>query len=195
MLMLNWISSACIVQAGQAGPLYVLISLNHPSWWKRLWIVCDSGERRGAMPTSGAEPRSGAKRRRPMPRPPPALPKVKNGQKMRQVDLQTTEDVPGPNVSLVSDIHLKCQASKINWTIGPWLWHSWQSGRFRHQRSAVRIPTSAMNYFECISVNCFPEKTKIKKKRLGMAQLKKKWANVICTVLRCNAAPPWTLKE
>ena len=23
---------------------------------------------------------------------------------------------------------------------------------------------------ECISVNCFPEKTKIKKKRLGMAQ-------------------------
>ena len=58
--------------------------------------------------------------------------------------------------------------------VGPWLWRSWQSGRFRHQRSAVRIPTSAINYFECISVNCFPEKTKIKKKRLGMAQFKKK---------------------
>ena len=53
---------------------------------------------------------------------------------------------------------------------GPWLWRSWQNGRFRHQRSAVRIPTSAMNYFECISDNCFPEKTKIKKKRLAIAQ-------------------------
>ena len=31
MLMLNWISSACIVQAGQAGPLYVntTISMLH----------------------------------------------------------------------------------------------------------------------------------------------------------------------
>ena len=27
---------------------------------------------------------------------------------------------------------------------GQWLWRSWQSGRFRHQRSAVRIPTSAI---------------------------------------------------
>ena len=25
---------------------------------------------------------------------------------------------------------------------GPWLWHSWQSGCFRHQRSADWIPTS-----------------------------------------------------
>ena len=26
-----------------------------------------------------------------------------------------------------------------------WLWRSWQSGRFWHQRSVVRIPTSAIN--------------------------------------------------
>ena len=31
----------------------------------------------------------------------------------------------------------------------PWLWRSWLSGRFRHQRSAVRIPTSA-KFFENI---------------------------------------------
>ena len=30
---------------------------------------------------------------------------------------------------------------------GPREWHSWHSGRFRYQRSAVRIPASAMKYF------------------------------------------------
>ena len=32
--------------------------------------------------------------------------------------------------------------------IGQWSWHSWYSGRFRHQRSAVRIQSSAKNYNE-----------------------------------------------
>ena len=56
--------------------------------------------------------------------------------------------------------------------IGPWLWRSWQSGRFPYQRSVVRIPTST-KIISNISVNCYPEKTKIKKKRPGMAHLKK----------------------
>ena len=29
---------------------------------------------------------------------------------------------------------------------GQWLWHSWQSGYFPHQKSSVRIPTSAKFY-------------------------------------------------
>ena len=52
---------------------------------------------------------------------------------------------------------------------GQWLWLSWLSGRFRHQRSAVQIQSLALFYMEHLfTVNCV-EKTKIKKKRPGMA--------------------------
>ena len=47
---------------------------------------------------------------------------------------------------------------------GPWLWRSWQSGCFRHQRSPVRIPTSAI-FRTYLSVNYNLKKTKIRKKR------------------------------
>ena len=51
-------------------------------------------------------------------------------------------------------------------------------GRFRHQRSAVRIPTSA-NFIYKLYIEI--EKTKIKKKRQGMAHLKIKnnWADIL----------------
>ena len=34
--MLNWISSACIEQAGQAGPLYVNTTISM-TWMKNVW--------------------------------------------------------------------------------------------------------------------------------------------------------------
>ena len=49
-------------------------------------------------------------------------------------------------------------------------WLSWQSSRFQHQKTVARIPTSVtflLNIVYCI------EKTKIKKKRPGVAHLKK----------------------
>ena len=41
MLMLNWISSACIVLAGQAGPLYVntTISMIPPQYYQTLGLA------------------------------------------------------------------------------------------------------------------------------------------------------------
>ena len=54
-------------------------------------------------------------------------------------------------------------------------WHwwclSWQSGHFRHRRSAVWIPTSAKFYLPIVNQI---EKMKIKKNRPGMAHLLKK---------------------
>ena len=55
---------------------------------------------------------------------------------------------------------------------GQWMWLSWQSGRFRLKRSAVRIQSPAKKYLAFI-VNCF-EKTKIKKKETGNGHLKTK---------------------
>ena len=49
-----------------------------------------------------------------------------------------------------------------------WLWLSWQSGRFRYQRSSVRILTPA-NFYRTI-IYCqmyYIEKTKIKEKEAG----------------------------
>ena len=40
MLMLNWISSACIVQAGQAGPLYVNTTISMVSTRQEHCCVC-----------------------------------------------------------------------------------------------------------------------------------------------------------
>ena len=71
-------------------------------------------------------------------------------------------------------------------TTGSWLWRSWQSGRFRHQRSAVRIPTSAI-FWTYLSVNNYPENTKVKRKRPGMAQFKKKKMIVLTTGLLCQS--------
>ena len=50
-----------------------------------------------------------------------------------------------------------------------WLWLCWQSGSFQFKRSAVRIQSSAKFYYKLLTV----EKTKIKKKRLAVAQIKK----------------------
>ena len=52
-----------------------------------------------------------------------------------------------------------------------WLWLSWYSGCFQHQRSTIRIQLLAkllyrINYL--YSVNCI-ENTKIKKKKAGTA--------------------------
>ena len=37
-----------------------------------------------------------------------------------------------------------------NLYIGQWLWHSWPSARFRHQRSPVQIPTAAKIYLSMV---------------------------------------------
>ena len=59
-------------------------------------------------------------------------------------------------------------------TIGQLLWIGWLSGRFRHQRSADGVQSSAnFNYF----INCI-EKTKIKKKEAENCPfVKKSWHN------------------
>ena len=62
-------------------------------------------------------------------------------------------------------------AGNNNSLLGQWWWLSWLSGCFRHQRSPVRIPSSA-NFIYQLYIDI--EKTKIKKKRSGMAHLKKK---------------------
>ena len=51
---------------------------------------------------------------------------------------------------------------------GQWLWLSWQSGRFRYQRSAVPIQTPANFYRTFIYCQLYcNEKTKIKEKEAG----------------------------
>ena len=59
--------------------------------------------------------------------------------------------------------------------LGQWLWLSWLSGCFQFQRSVVQIQSSANVYLNWTFVCCqlCIEKTKIKKKRPGMAHLKK----------------------
>ena len=39
-----------------------------------------------------------------------------------------------------------------------WLWRSWQNSRFWHQRSAVRIATTAMTYFESTYLSTVTQK-------------------------------------
>ena len=57
--------------------------------------------------------------------------------------------------------------------LGQWLWLSWGSGRFRFQRSSVRIQSSAnFNIEHLITVNCVLKKAKKRKKWLRMAHLK-----------------------
>ena len=50
--------------------------------------------------------------------------------------------------------------NRKNTSDGRWLWHSWQSGHIRHQRSAVQIPTLVKIYLSII----WHKKTKLKKK-------------------------------
>ena len=61
--------------------------------------------------------------------------------------------------------------------LGPWLWRSWQSDRFRHQRSVVRIPTSAMInlYSNIIICQLQPRKDENKEKEAGKGPSKKRW--------------------
>ena len=61
--------------------------------------------------------------------------------------------------------------------VWPWLWRSWQSGRFRHQRSADRTPTSA-RFFQLSAVICI-EKTKTKGQEAGNGPFKKKCNKII----------------
>ena len=51
------------------------------------------------------------------------------------------------------------------------LWLSWQSGPFRHQRSAVRIQSLA-KFYHVFTINCI-EKTKITEKEAGNGPFKK----------------------
>ena len=39
-------------------------------------------------------------------------------------------------------------------TNGLWLWHSWQCGRFRYQRTRFRIQSSATFIEQLFTVNC-----------------------------------------
>ena len=56
------------------------------------------------------------------------------------------------------------------WEFGQWLWLSWKSGRFRHQRSGVRIHSGEFFYISHLFiVSCGFEKTKITEKRPGMS--------------------------
>ena len=57
----------------------------------------------------------------------------------------------------------------IEW-IGKWLWLSWQSGPFWHQRSAAQIPTLEKFLYQ---LSLIAEQMKIKKQRPGNASLKK----------------------
>ena len=42
-----------------------------------------------------------------------------------------------------------------NWSLGQWLWLSWQSGNFQYQRSTVRIQSLANLYKKHLfTVNC-----------------------------------------
>ena len=54
-----------------------------------------------------------------------------------------------------------------------WLWLSWQSCRFRHQKSTVWIQSLAIYYIEHLFNVIWIEKTKIKKKMPGIAHFKK----------------------
>ena len=46
------------------------------------------------------------------------------------------------------------------------VWHSWQRGRFRYQRTRVRIQSLAIFIEQLFTVN-FVEKTKINEKEAG----------------------------
>ena len=52
---------------------------------------------------------------------------------------------------------------------GQWLWHSWQRGRFRYQRTQFRIQPSATFIEQLSTVNYFVEKTKIQIERPGIS--------------------------
>ena len=57
---------------------------------------------------------------------------------------------------------------------GKWLWLSWQSGRFQYQRSAVRLQSLEKFILNiCLFIISCIEKTKINKKRPGMAHFLK----------------------
>ena len=64
---------------------------------------------------------------------------------------------------MILDFRLK---DSFRW---PRLWRSWQSGRFQHQRSVVRIPTSAMInlYWNVIICKLQPRKGENKEKEAG----------------------------
>ena len=59
-----------------------------------------------------------------------------------------------------------------------WLWLSWYSGCFRHQRSTIRI--HCQNLYWTLTVNCI-EKTKIKKKETEFGSFFKKIAKLSLT--------------
>ena len=53
------------------------------------------------------------------------------------------------NVFFATEL-IKNDSTSNEWMDGQWLWHSWQTGCFRHQRSAVWIPSSAKNYLSIV---------------------------------------------
>ena len=61
-----------------------------------------------------------------------------------------------------------CRYTNIHHCGQWWWWLSWQSGRFRHQRSAVRIPTSAKFLLNNVYCQLY-WKDENKKKRPGVA--------------------------
>ena len=74
-------------------------------------------------------------------------------------------------VNLLTTSNCKGETKIIYKEVGnrQWLCLSWLSGRFQFQRSAVQIQSLAKKLNWIFTVNCI-EKTKIKKKRPGMAQ-------------------------
>ena len=73
----------------------------------------------------------------------------------------------GPLVLVVAALQTEPQPLPIQY-LSQWLWLSWQSGRFRYQRSEVRIQIPANFYrtFIYCELYCI-EKTKIKEKEAG----------------------------
>ena len=67
--------------------------------------------------------------------------------------------------------------------LGPWLWRSWQSGRLRHQRSTVQIPTWAIKFSNIIICQLQSRKDENKEKEAGNDPIKK-------AILSCAA---WTI--
>ena len=57
--------------------------------------------------------------------------------------------------------------------LGEWLWHSWQSIRFGHQRSAVLILTLAIKSSNIIECQLQSRRDKNKEKEAGNVPLKK----------------------
>ena len=71
--------------------------------------------------------------------------------------------------------------------IGQWLWSSWQSGRFWHQRTRVQIQSSAIFIKDLFTVRCYDKRTN-KEKESGKRPFKKQQGSGCDSVGRAVAS-------